>query len=234
MNELDTHFSIAIDGPSGAGKSTIAQAVAQATGALYLDTGAMYRAVALGLIHLGIDPHDVDAVSSAINDIWIDVRYDGGHQRVYLDGEDVTDAIREPDVSLAASISSAVVAVRERLVAMQRTMAVGHDVVMDGRDIGTKVMPDATLKIYLVATPEERALRRYRELAQKGLPDSYQQVLADMLTRDHDDSTRAASPLKKAHDAIEIDSSALSLEETVERVLSLLHARMDGGSHDDG
>ena len=230
---LETHFTIAIDGPSGAGKSTIAQAVAKATNALYLDTGAMYRAVALGLINRGIDPHDADAVTRAVGNIFIDVRYEGGRQKVYIDGEDVTDAIREPKVTAAASASSAVPAVRTFLAAMQRQIAMGHDVVMDGRDIGTKVLPNATLKIYLVATPEERALRRYRELAQKGLPDSYEQVLAAMLLRDHDDSTRAASPLKKADDAIEIDSSALSLEQTVGRVLSLLHACADGGSHDD-
>lgn len=225
---MDRHFTIAIDGPSGAGKSTIARAIAEKTGAMYLDTGAMYRAVGLWLMHNGIDPHDEKAVAGAVHRASVDVRHENGSQRVYLDGADVSEAIRAPQVSSAASASSAVPAVRERLVAMQRQIASGKNVVMDGRDIGTKVLPDATLKIFLVATPEERALRRYREMCEKGMACTYEEVLSAMCARDHDDSTRAASPLKKADDAVEVDSSALTLEETVSRALSLLEARLGG------
>lgn len=227
---LNHHFTIAIDGPSGAGKSTIARAVAERTGALYLDTGAMYRAVALWMLGHGIDPDDASAVASHVGSVMLDVLYEDGRQKVYLDGEDVTDAIRAGAVTIAASKTSAVPAVRERLVAMQREICAGRSAVMDGRDIGTKVLPDATLKIFLVASAEERARRRYLELKAQGGGDSYESVLEAMRIRDRDDSTRAASPLKKADDAVELDSSELTLDATVERALQLLRERLDGGA----
>ena len=221
-------FSIAIDGPSGAGKSTIARKIAQDTGALYLDTGAMYRAVGLWLLSRGIDVRDADAISEVIDRIEVDVRHVDSEQKIYLEGADVTDAIRMPEVSSAASISSAVPAVRRRLVAMQQGIARGRSVVMDGRDIGTKVLPDATLKIFLTASPETRANRRLLELRQKGLPDTYAQVLEAMRIRDHDDSTRAASPLCKADDAIEVDTSSWTIHQAVDHVTNLLDEKLRG------
>ncbi|MEG0936119.1 MAG: (d)CMP kinase [Clostridia bacterium] len=222
-------FSMAIDGPSGAGKSTIAQAVAQKTGALYLDTGAMYRAVGLWMLRHNVNLRDTAAIARMVNQPVIDVRYVDGVQRLYLDGVDVSEAIRAPEVSMAASAVSAVPQVRARLVAMQQGIARGRSVVMDGRDIGTKVLPNATLKIYLIADLSERARRRTLELGEKGVPCDEQAVRMDMQKRDHDDATRAASPLCKAEDAIQLDSSHLTLAETVERVLDLLAQRLEEG-----
>ena len=219
-------FSLALDGPAGAGKSTIARAVAQKTGALYLDTGAMYRAVGLWMKNHGIDPLDLSAVSAKIGEVSIDIRHVGGVQRVFLDDEDVSEAIRSPEISMAASAVSAAPAVRARLVAMQQEIARGRSVVMDGRDIGTAVLPEATLKIFLTADVAVRAKRRFAELCEKGRPESYECVLEDMALRDFNDSTRAASPLLRAADAIEIDSGALSLSDTVKRVLDLLFERL--------
>lgn len=223
---MERHFTVAIDGPSGAGKSTLAKAVAQKMGALYLDTGAMYRAVGLAALERGTDMADQDQVAGLLESLQVDVRYQDGGQRVYLNGQDVSEAIRQPRVSSAASQVSAVPAVREKLVAMQRQIAQGKSVVMDGRDIGTKVLPDATLKIYLAADLEERAHRRHRELQDKGLPDSYEQVRRALEKRDHDDSCRAASPLCQAADAVALDCTRLSQEQTVERVLDLLRQRL--------
>lgn len=223
---MNQHFTLAIDGPSGAGKSTIARAIAGRTQALYLDTGAMYRAVGLAALRQGIDMSDDGAIARLCATLVIDVKHREGVQRMFLYGEDVTDAIRHPRVSAAASRVSAVPAVRERLVAMQREIARGRSVVMDGRDIGTKVLPGATLKVFLVADIAERARRRHRELAAKGLPDSYEQVYASILRRDHDDQSRAASPLKPARDAVELDTTHLSLEETVDQILRLLLERL--------
>lgn len=227
MNE-NTVFSIAIDGPCGAGKSTIAKAVAGHTGALYLDTGAMYRAVGLAALRSGIDLNDDNAVADLSDHLNVDVRYAQGEQHIYLDGDDVSSSIRTSEVSSAASRVSAVPRVRARMVDMQRAIGRGRSIVMDGRDIGTKVLPDATLKIFLVADPAVRAMRRYRELAAKGLPDTYQQVYDALIRRDHDDSTRAASPLTKASDAIELDTTNLTLEETVAAALDLLRKRLEG------
>ena len=207
-------FSIAIDGPAGAGKSTMAKALAKALGAMYLDTGAMYRA--FGLFMLRKDAvNNPSAVAKAVDEVDVDVRFVDGAQRLYLSGEDVTDAIREPEVSMAASTVSAVPQVRERMVALQRKIAEGQNVVMDGRDIGTKVLPNATLKIYLTASAEERARRRCRELAEKGMPEPYEQVLQDMIRRDYQDTHRAASPLQPAEDSVHVDTSQLSIEKSV-------------------
>ena len=211
---MQKNFSIAIDGPAGAGKSTIAKALAKSLGAMYLDTGAMYRAFGLFMLRRGADK-DRDAILACLNDVDIDVRYEDGMQRMYLVGEDVTQAIRQPEVSLAASNVSAVAEVRERMVALQRKIAEGHSVIMDGRDIGTVVLPNATLKIFLTASAEERARRRCRELEEKGAPVPYDQVLKEMIERDYQDSHRAASPLKAAEDAVHVDTSDLTLDESV-------------------
>lgn len=223
-------FSVAIDGPSGAGKSTVARALAARTGALYLDTGAMYRAVGLYMLRAGVDPRDAAAVAQRVDGADVRVQYvDGLGQRVYLGREDVSEQIRQPQVSMAASAVSAVPAVRERMVDMQRQIARGHSVVMDGRDIGTKVLPGATLKVYLSADSAVRARRRYEELRAKGATDTYEQVLEEMKRRDYDDSTRAASPLCQADDAVFVDSTGMSEREVVERVCALLSQKCEGG-----
>lgn len=225
---MDRLFSIAIDGPSAAGKSTIAKAISGRTGALYLDTGAMYRAIGLYMLRRGIDPWDVRAVVAALGEPSVDVSYVEGTQHVFLNGEDVSGAIREHRVSDAASAVSAVPEVRERLVAMQQEIAAGKSVVMDGRDIGTKVLPNATLKIYLVADPKVRAERRHKELLEKGQGTGYDEVLGDILRRDYNDSHRAASPLCMALDAIEIDSSELGPDQVADKVIALLKLRIGG------
>lgn len=213
-------FSIAIDGPAGAGKSTIAKALAKSLGAMYLDTGAMYRAFGLYMLRRGAD-RDTAAILACVNDVDIDVRFVDGAQRMFLLGEDVTDAIRQPEVSLAASNVSAVPQVRERMVALQRKIAEGHSVVMDGRDIGTVVLPNATLKIFLTASAEERARRRCLELEQKGAPVPYEQVLKEMIERDYQDTHRAASPLKAAEDAVHVDTSDMTLDESIQTLHDL-------------
>ena len=222
----DKIFSIAIDGPAGAGKSTVAKAVAAELGAMYLDTGAMYRAFGLYMLRRGAT-HDPEAIVAAVNDVDITVTFVDGAQHILLGGEDVTQAIREPEVSMAASAISAVPEVRERMVALQRRIAEGHSVIMDGRDIGTKVLPNATLKLYLTASPEVRARRRCDELAQKGMPEPYEQVLKEMLERDYQDSHRAASPLRPAEDAVELDNSDLDLEGTVAAMKHLALAAIE-------
>ena len=227
-------FSVAIDGPSGAGKSTIARAVARRTGALYLDTGAMYRAVGLFVLERGLDPSDAAAVARVAREADVRVGYESGLQKVYLAGRDVSDEIRRPEVSAAASKVSAVPEVRRRMVEMQRGIAQGHSVVMDGRDIGTCVLPHATLKIFLVADPAVRAARRFRELRAVGAKDTYQAVLEAILKRDHDDSTRASSPLRKAEDAVEVDASALTADEAVCAVLKLLGEKAGAPEADGG
>ena len=215
-----TPFSIAIDGPAGAGKSTLARALAERLGAMYLDTGAMYRAFGLFMLRRGA-AGDPAAVAASIGDADIEVRFVDGAQRIFLNGEDVSEAIREPEVSLAASQVSAVPEVRQRMVALQRKIAEGHSVVMDGRDIGTKVLPNATLKLYLTASAEVRARRRCLELEQKGMAEPYEQVLREMIERDYQDTHRAASPLARAEDAVLVDSSSLTLEQTVEHMKRL-------------
>ncbi len=217
---MSTRFSIAIDGPSAAGKSTMAKALAKELGAMYLDTGAMYRAFGLYMLRRNA-ASDPAAIAAAVNDVEIDVRYVDGAQHIFLSGEDVSRAIREPEVSMAASAVSAVPEVRERMVALQRKIAEGQNVVMDGRDIGTKVLPDATLKIFLVASAEVRARRRCRELEEKGMAEPYEKVLREMQERDYQDTHRAASPLRRADDAVEVDSSDMTPEETVAAMLRL-------------
>jgi len=213
-------FSIAIDGPAGAGKSTVAKAVAAELNAMYLDTGAMYRAFGLYMLRRGAIK-DNSAIIAAVNDVDITVEFIDGAQHIFLGGEDVTQAIREPEVSMAASEVSTVPEVRERMVALQRRIAEGHDVIMDGRDIGTKVLPNATLKIYLTASVEERARRRCLELEQKGMPEPYDKVLEEMKARDYQDTHRAASPLRPAEDAVTVDTTNNSFEESVAEIRRL-------------
>ena len=213
-------FSIAIDGPAGAGKSTMAKALAKSLNAMYLDTGAMYRAFGLYMLRRNA-VNNAAEVARCVEDVEVNVCFIDGAQRLFLGEEDVTQAIREPEVSMAASTVSAVPEVRERMVALQRKIAEGQNVVMDGRDIGTKVLPNATLKIYLTASAEERARRRCRELEEKGMPEPYEQVLKDMIRRDYQDTHRAASPLQPAEDSVHVDSSKLSIDETVELMKKL-------------
>jgi cytidylate kinase len=213
-------FSIAIDGPAGAGKSSVAKALAAELNAMYLDTGAMYRAFGLYMLRRGA-LSDRQAIIDALDDVDITVEFIDGAQHIFLGTEDVTAAIREPEVSIAASDVSAVPEVRVRMVALQRKIAEGHSVVMDGRDIGTKVLPNATLKIYLTASAEERARRRYRELEQKGMPEPYDKVLREMQERDYQDTHRAASPLRPADNAVILDTTNDSLEESVAKIKRL-------------
>lgn len=212
--------AVAIDGPAGAGKSTVAKQVARRLGYLYLDTGAMYRAAGLKAHRLGIPPKDGDRVAPMIEDTDIAITFIEGAQHVLLDGEDVTTLIRTPEASVAASDISAIPAVRLRLVELQRRIAAEHDVVMDGRDIGTFVLPHARCKIYLSATLEERARRRCRELEERGTACvDLESVRRDIEYRDYNDSHRSLAPLAKAEDACEIDTTGLSVDQVVDLIL---------------
>lgn len=223
---MNAHFTMAIDGPAGAGKSTVARAVARELDAIYLDTGAMYRAVGLYMLRNGTDPKNSQEVADRVGEAKVDIRYEDGEQRVYLAGEDVSIAIRENEVSSAASAVSAVPAVREILVRRQQEMAKEQSVVMDGRDIGTHVLPNATLKVYLTASVEERARRRFKELQDRGEEVPYERLLEEIKQRDWDDSHREASPLRQAEDAVLLDSSGMTREEVIEKVLFLARERM--------
>lgn len=211
------HFSIAIDGPAGAGKSTVAKAVAKALGAVYLDTGAMYRTMGLYMSDNGITGPERIAGASAKPEV--QVRFIGDAQHMVLDGTDVTDRIHTPEASLMASKVSAVPAVRERMVALQREIAQGQSVVMDGRDIGTYVLPDATLKIYLTASCEVRAERRHRQLVAAGKDEPYEKVLSEIVERDFNDAHRAVSPMRQADDAVRMDTSDMTEEQVVEAIV---------------
>lgn len=214
-------INIAIDGPSGAGKSTIAKAVAQKLGYIYIDTGAMYRAVGLFYTRRGTDiKNDKQAVISLLSQINIDIKYIDDNQHIFLNGEDVTDKIRTPEISMAASDSGTVKEIRERMTVIQRRLAEEKNCVMDGRDIGSYVLPFANVKIFLTAGVAIRAERRYKELTEKGTEVTYDEVLSDMIRRDENDSNREFMPLKAAEDAVVIDTSDLSLEKSVKAVLS--------------
>lgn len=211
-------YQIAIDGPAGAGKSTIAKSLAKELGLIYVDTGALYRAVGYYMCENGISIDDTNAVIGALANVRVSLGHVNGEQRVFVNDTDVSDRIRTPQISMAASAVSAIPAVRAFLLALQRDIATTHSVVMDGRDIGTTILPNADVKIFLTATPEARAERRYKELIEKGERVTFDEVLADMKKRDYDDAHRAASPLRKAEDAIEVDTSALTLEESIARM----------------
>ena len=221
-------FKVAIDGPSGAGKSTIARAVAKRLGFIYIDTGAMYRAAALECLNHGINiKQNPERAIEVVNNISIDIEYINGEQRIFLNGKDVSEKIQTPQVSMGASDVSAIGEVRTKLVMLQRELSGTKNVIMDGRDIGTHVLPDATAKIFLTASSEVRAKRRHKELAEKGIDSSFETVLSDIKLRDHQDETRAASPLKKADDAVLLDTSELSFDESVARVLDIINNKRE-------
>ena len=207
-------ISIAIDGPSGAGKSSLAKALAKDLGYVYVDTGAMYRSIGLYALRQGVDPKNADAVQALLPDIQLDIRLQDGSQHVYLNGEDVSDAIRAENIGMAASAVAAHPAVRTFLLDTQRGLAASQNILMDGRDIGTVVLPNATVKIFLTASAEARAQRRAKELAEKGQPADFATVLADIQQRDYQDSHRAVAPLKQAADAILVDTSDIGLQES--------------------
>ena len=212
---MNGFYAIAIDGPSGAGKSTQARRLAAAFNFIYVDTGAIYRTLGLACFRAGIDRHNVAAVMDLLRSIDISIAYnEAGEQRMVLNGEDVSREIRQPEISLAASDVSAMAEVRAFLLEMQRRFARENHVVMDGRDIGTVVLPDAELKIFLTASPESRARRRLLDLKEKGIKVSFEKVLEEINLRDEQDSKRAAAPLKQAEDAVLVDSSDLGFDET--------------------
>ena len=221
-------ISVAIDGPAGAGKSTIARAAAKAPDFLYVDTGAMYRAIGLWVRRAGKDTHDGEAVSGCLPGIHLELGYENGVQQVYVNGENVSEAIRTPEASMDASAVSAIPAVREFLLEQQREIARKNNVIMDGRDIGTVVLPRAQVKIFLTASPEERARRRYEELCQKGEQVTYEDVLKDVVQRDHNDTNRAAAPLRQAEDAVLADTTGRSLEESIELIQGLIREKLKG------
>lgn len=211
-------INVAIDGPAGAGKSTLARAVAKRLGYIYVDTGALYRAAALFVLERGIDIYDSAAVSAVVPMMDIELRYVNGEQRVYLCGENVSGVIRSPEVSKAASVVSALVAVRQYLFDLQQDIAENNNVVMDGRDIGTVVLPNAQVKIFLTASPEERAQRRYKELIEKGVDIDYKVVLDEVNQRDYNDSHRDVAPLRPAEDSVIVDTTGLTLEQSEEHL----------------
>ena len=206
--------SIAIDGPSGAGKSTLAKRLAKELGYIYVDTGAMYRSIGLYALRRGVDPKNADAVQALLPGIELGIQLQDGAQHVYLNGEDVSTDIRAEAVGMAASAVSAHPAVRAFLLDTQRNLAKGQNILMDGRDIGTVVLPNATVKIFLTASAEARAERRAKELAEKGQPADFATVLADIQQRDYQDTHRAVAPLKQAQDAVLVDSSDIDFEQT--------------------
>ena len=215
------NYKIAIDGPSGTGKSTTAKLLAKKLSFVYIDTGAMYRAVGLYCYNSGIDIEDEEGVVNSLDNIDINMFYKDGVQEIELNGEIVSEAIRENHISKCASVVSAYQPVRDRLVTMQRALADKNSVIMDGRDIGTVVMPDANLKIYLVAEDEIRAERRYKELIEKGQDVTYEKILEELKERDYRDMHRENSPLRKADDAIEVDTSHNTPDEVVDKIYNL-------------
>lgn len=216
---------IAIDGPGGAGKSTLSKAVAKELGIIYVDTGALYRTIGLYMLNHGVDPKDKDGVVARLNDFSLELKFTDGKQIILLNGVDVGDSIRVPEVSMAASAVSAIPAVREYLLNMQRGTARKNSVIMDGRDIGTVILPNAEVKIFLTASPKARAQRRYNELIAKGQSVTYEQVYNEMVERDTNDSTRAVAPLKPADDAIIVDNSELTFDQSVKAILKIIKKR---------
>ena len=219
--------AIAIDGPSGAGKSTFARRIAEDMGYVYVDTGAIYRTVGYYIWICGIGGRDADGVRRLIDDVNVRIEYPGdGVQHMYLNGRDITGEIRTPEISMYASQVSAHKCVRDFLMDTQRDLARTHNVVMDGRDIGTVVLPDADVKIFLTASAEVRARRRWLELQEKGVKDSYEKVLADMIQRDKQDSTREVAPLRQAEDAVLLDTSDMTLEQTFEAIKKIIGEKL--------
>ena len=215
-------YSIAIDGPGGAGKSTIAKIIAKKLGCVYIDTGAMYRAVGLFAVRKGIDTENADALEKVLDEIEIDIENIGGEMRIFLCGEDVSDKIRTPEISMAASNVARAVPVRLKLVELQRKLAEKNNVIMDGRDIGSYVLPNADAKIYLTADVKDRARRRYDELILKDESIKFEDVLLDMEKRDYNDSHREFAPLCKADDALLVDTTGFQLEQSVEKLFNII------------
>ncbi len=219
-------INVAIDGPAGAGKSTVSRAAAKAVGYIYVDTGALYRAVGVNALRNGIDTKDKPAVAATLADISVDLVFENGEQKVLLNGEDVSTEIRTPPASMAASDVSAVPEVRAFLFDLQRDIAARNNCIMDGRDIGTVVLPDAKVKIFLTASPEERAMRRYKELIEKGNDVNYEEVLEDLVQRDYNDSHREIAPLKPAEDGVILDTTGMSLEESVNAIIEIIKEKV--------
>lgn len=220
------YIAAAIDGPVGAGKSSIARTAAKRLGFIYVDTGALYRAVGLYCRRSDADMSSAADIASRLPEIKPEIRLCDGVQHIYLNGEDVSEEIRLPEISMAASAVSAVPEVRAALLDMQRAVAAQNNVIMDGRDIGTVVLPDAQVKIFLTASPEIRAKRRYDELCAKGVRTTFEEVLADLNKRDYDDSHRAVAPLKQAEDAVLADTSGLDFEQSCELVCSIIKEKL--------
>lgn len=221
-------MKIAIDGPAGAGKSTISKGAAKRLGFVYIDTGAMYRAIGLAAVRRGIDTADAEGVKSILGDVDVEIRHNENGQLIFLNGEDVSADIRLPEISVAASDVAVIPEVRLKLVELQRKLAADTDVIMDGRDIGTYVLPDAELKIYLTASVEERANRRCRELKEKGIETDFEAVKADIEYRDKNDSGREFAPLKPADDSVYMDNTDMTLEESIDKVCELAQSRRVG------
>lgn len=219
-------LNIAIDGPSGSGKSTIARYLAKKLNILYLDTGAMYRACALKAVKLGITDYKEETVKAFINDINIEIKYENGAQITMLDGENVSKEIRKNEVSMMASNISALKCVRKKMVEMQKAIAQKMDCILDGRDIGTCVLPDAKFKFFITASSEVRAKRRYLELIERGEKVDFDNLLKEIETRDYNDSHREFSPLKQADDAILIDTSDMTIEQVIECVSEIINSRI--------
>lgn len=220
-------INIAIDGPSGAGKSTLAKAIAAKLGYIYVDTGALYRAIGLYTKEQGVDPADTKKVADLLPGIRLELQYNEGGQIVLLCGRDVSLDIRMPEISMYASAVSKIPAVRDFLLDLQRTMAKEHNVIMDGRDIGTVILPDADVKIFLTASAEGRARRRHKELLEKGVETTYEEVLSDMKARDEQDSTREVAPAVPAEDAILFDNTEYDREESLEKALEIINAKVN-------
>lgn len=220
-------IAVAIDGPSGAGKSTIAREVARRLGYLYIDTGALYRSIGLYVLRQNQDPHLAEQVEKLLPEIDLTLCHEDGVQQVYLNGQNVSEEIRLPEVSMAASAVSAHPPVRQFLLALQRRLAAENNVIMDGRDIGTVILPDAKVKIFLTASAQRRAFRRWQELKEKGAPDTYEQVLADVEQRDYNDSHREIAPLRQAPDAVLVDTTQLDLEASIDRVQQIIAEYLD-------
>ena len=223
---MDKVYSIAIDGPAGAGKSTMARRAAAELGFVYVDTGAIYRTVGYAVSKRGISPEDTEKIDELLPRLRVKLAWKDGVQHMYLDGADVSKKIRLPEVSSMASKVSAIPSVRAFLLDTQRNAAKTNNVIMDGRDIGTVVLPDADVKIYLTASAEVRAKRRFLELQEQGGSDTYEEVLKDMIERDYRDMHRAVAPLKQADDAVLLDTSELSLEESIEAILNIIRERL--------
>lgn len=214
-------YNVAIDGPAGAGKSTIAKLVAKEKGYVYVDTGAMYRGLAIHFLENGIEAEEKEKIAEACKDADVTIRYEDGQQQVYLNGKNITTKLREEAVGNMASKSSAIPEVRAKLLELQRELARKEDVIMDGRDIGTCVLPDADVKVFLTASVETRAKRRYDELVEKGVACDLEEIARDIAERDERDSTREIAPLKQAEDAVLVDSSHMTIEEVVAAIVKL-------------